>query len=89
MPKASATTKNASIKSRETVKISLVIALLNDFEFKLGNISNAYVQSYVTEKMMTTFGLLFSKHARKTAVVVRAIYGIKSAGVAFLSHHAK
>ena len=66
-----------------------MIAALNDLEVKLGNILNAYVQAPVTEKMWTTLGPEFGKDTRKTAVIVRALYGLKSAGAAFRSHLAR
>ena len=40
-----------SLVSRETVRIALNIATLNDLEVKLGNSLNAYVQALVTEKV--------------------------------------
>ena len=43
MIKALATIIYASIVSRETVRIALIIASLNDLEVKSGNILNAYV----------------------------------------------
>ena len=55
-------------------------ATLNDLEVKSGDVLNAYVQTSVTEKVWTTLGSEFSKDARKTAVIVRALYGLKSAG---------
>ena len=36
-----------------------------------------------------TSGLEFGKDARKTEVIVRTLYGLKSAGAAFRSHFAK
>ena len=78
-----------SVVSRETVRMALMIAALNDLEVKSGNVLNAYVQAPVTEKMWTTLGPEFSKDARKTAVIGRALYGLKSAGATFRSHHAK
>ena len=66
-----------------------MIAALNDLEVKSGNILNAYVQAPVTEKVWTTLGPEFGKDARKTAAIVRAIYGLKSAGAAFRHHLAK
>ena len=50
-----------SIVSRETVRIVLMIAILNDHEVKLGKILNAHVQAYVTEKVWTTLGHEFKK----------------------------
>ena len=89
MTKALATITYASIVSRETVRIALMIATLIDLEVKSGDILNAYVQVPVTEKVWTTLGPEFSKDARKTAVIVRALYGLKSAGAAFRSHLAR
>ena len=67
----------ASVVSRETVKIALMIAILNDLEVKLGNIFHAYVQAPVTEKVLTTLGPQFGKDARMTEVIIRALYGLK------------
>ena len=86
MTKAPATITYASVVSRETVRIALMIATLNDLEVKLENILNAYVQAPVTDKLWTTLGLEFSKDTRKNAVVVRALYGLNAAGIVFRSH---
>ena len=48
---ALATITYASIVSRATVRIDLMIAALNDLEVKLGNILNDYIQAHVTEKV--------------------------------------
>ena len=50
---------------------------------------NAFIQAPVTEKVWITLGLEFGKDAGKTAVIVRALYGLKSVGAAFRSHLAK
>ena len=55
----------ASVVSRETVRIALMIAALNDLEVRSGNILNAYVEGPVTEKVWTMLGPEFSKDARK------------------------
>ena len=79
----------ASRVSRETVRIVLMTAALNDLEVKSGDILNANVQVPVTEKVWTTLGSEFGKDARKTAVIVRALYDLKSAGAASRSHLAR
>ena len=66
-----ATITYANVVSRETVRIALMIATLDDLEVKSGNILNAYVQAPVTEKVWTTLGFEFSRDNRKTAVIVR------------------
>ena len=86
MTKALAAILYASVVSRETVRIALMIATLNELQVKSGNILNASVQASVTEKVWTTLGCEFSKHAGKTAVIIRALYDLKSAGTAFRSH---
>ena len=89
MTKAQATITYTSIVKRETIRICLMIAALNDLEVKSGNILNAYVQAPLTEKVWTTLGPEFGKDRGKTAVIVRALYGLKSVGVAFRSHLAR
>ena len=59
-----------------------MIATLNDLEVKVSNILNAYVQAPVLEKVWTTLCLEFDRDARKTAVIIRALYGLKSAWAA-------
>ena len=49
----------------------------------------AYVQAPVTEKVCTSLGPEFGKDARKAAVIVRALYGLKSVEAAFRSLLAK
>ena len=50
---------------------------------------NAYVHASVTEKVWTTLGPEFNQDARKTAVIVRVLYGLISAVATFWSHLAK
>ena len=81
--KAPANITYASIVSRETVRIALMIATLNDLEVNSGNILNAYVQAPLTEKVWTMLGPKFGRGTRRSAVIVRALYGLKWAGMAF------
>ena len=89
MTEAPATIMYASIVSRQTFRIALMIATLNDLEVKWGNIMKAYIQEPVTEKVWTMLHPEFGEDARKTAVIVRALYGVKSGGEAFRSYLAK
>ena len=73
MNEAPATIMYASVISRETVRIALMIATLNVLEVKLDNILNAYVQAPVTEKVWTTLGPGFGKDARKTVLEYGAL----------------
>ena len=89
MMEATATIMYMGLMLSQMVRIALIIAALNDIELKLGNILNAYVQAPVTEKVWITLSPDFSAKARKTAVTVRTLYGLKSAGAGFRSHLAK
>ena len=80
MTKALATITYASVVSRETVRTALMIAALNDLEVKSGYILNAYVQALVTVKVWTMLGPEFCLVARKSAVIVRALYDLKLSG---------
>ena len=72
-----------SIEGKSTVQA------LNDLEVKLVDIFNTYLQAPVSEKVWATLSPEFCKDTRKTAVIVRALYGQKSGGAAFRSHFAK
>ena len=83
---APATITYASVVSRETVRIALLMAALNDLEVKAGDVLNAYVTAPVTEKVWTILGPEFGPDAGKNAIIVRALYGLKSSGAAFRAH---
>ena len=89
MTKAPATITYASVVSRDTLRTALVFALLNNLKVMISDISNAHVPAAVTENMWNALGPEFGKDARKTAVIVTALYGLKSAGAAFKSHLAR
>ena len=86
MTKAPPTITYASIVSQENVYLSLTIAALNDLEVKVGDVLNAYITAPITEKVWTILGPEFGPDAGKTALMVRALYGLKSAGAAFCAH---
>jgi hypothetical protein len=68
------------------VRIALTIAALNDLEVKTGDVLNAYITAPITEKVWTVLGPEFGPDCGKKAIVVRALYGLKSAGAAFRAH---
>ncbi len=83
MTKVPAIITYASVVSRETVHIALLMAALNDLNVKVGDILNAYITAPITEKVWTVRGPEFGTNAGKSAIIVRALYGLKSAGAAF------
>jgi hypothetical protein len=83
---APATITYASVVSRETIQNALLMAALNDLEVKVGDVLNAYITALITEKVWTVLGPEFGPDAGKTAIIVRALYRLKSAGAAFHAH---
>ena len=76
----------ASVVSRESVRIALTLAALNDLEVKTADIENAYLTAPVSEKIWTVLGPEFGADEGKRALIVRALYGLKSAGASFRNH---
>ena len=86
MTEASKTLTYASVVSRESVRIALTLTAFNDLEVKSADIKNVYLTATVTEKVWTILGPEFGKDAGKKAIIVRALYGLKTAGAAFRNH---
>ena len=76
----------ASVVSRDLVRIAFTLAALNDLDVQMGDIENAYLTAPVTEKIWCVLGKEFGADAGKKAIIVRALYGLKSAGAAFRNH---
>ena len=76
----------ASVFSRETVRIALILAALNDLEVKCGDVLNAYITAPVKEKIWTYLGPEHGEDEGKKAIIVRALYGLKFSGAAFCIH---
>jgi Reverse transcriptase (RNA-dependent DNA polymerase) len=75
----------ASVVSRESVRLGLLIAALNDLPILAADIQNAYLTSPCQEKIYTSLEFGLHRQGRK-ALVVRALYGFKSAVAAFRNH---
>jgi hypothetical protein len=76
----------ASVVSRESVRIAITLAALNVLDIKMADIENAYLPAPITEKVWTVLGQEFGDDAETLALIVRALYGLKSAGAAFINH---
>jgi hypothetical protein len=63
-----------------------MLAALNDLQVKAGDVLNAYITAPCKEKVWTVLGPEFGPDAGKNAIIVRALYGLKSAGAAFCAH---
>ena len=86
MTDAPPTITYASVISRESVRIALLLAALNDLEVKAADIMNAYITAPVEEKIWTILGPEFGVDQGKKAIIVREIYGLKSSGTSFRNH---
>jgi hypothetical protein len=78
----------ASVVSRESVRITLTIAALNDLDVLGADISNTYLTAPTTEQVWTILGAEWRPDAGKRAIIVRALYGLKSSGAAYHNHFA-
>ena len=76
----------ASVVYYETVHISLTISALNDLQVKCGDVLNAYITAPVVELIWNTLGPEFGDDQGKTAILVRALYSLKSSGSDFRKH---
>ena len=76
----------ASVVSRETVRIALTIAALNDLEVQTADVPNASLTAPCSELIHMTLGPEFGEDQGKTAVIVQALYGLTSAGASFRNH---
>ena len=82
---APATLTYASVISRETVRVALTIAALNALEVRTADVEGAYLTAPNLEKIWVILGPEFGPDAGKKAIVVRALYGLKSAGASYHS----
>jgi hypothetical protein len=60
----------ASVVSRESVRIALDLAALNDLDVEMADIENDYPTAPITEKVWTVLGPEFGDYAGKRALVV-------------------
>jgi len=77
----------SSVVSRESVRMALFVAALNDLGVRLTDIGNAYLTAATTERCYVVAGDEFGPELKgRILKIVRALYGLKSAGAAFHAH---
>ena len=76
----------SSVVARDTVRLALTLAALNNLEVKAGDVMNAYITAPTTERVWTILGPEFGDDAGKKALIVRSLYGLKSSSAAFRAH---
>ena len=75
----------SSVVSRDSVRILLLIAALNDLNVLACDIQNAYLTAKCREKIYTIAGPEFGSEEGSIMIVTMALYGLKSSGAAFRS----
>ena len=84
---ATDTSAYAGVVSRESVRIALTYAALNDLDVCASDILNAYLQAPASEKYYTICGPEFgSENIGKVAIITRALYGGPVSGANFRNH---
>ena len=77
----------AGVVSRESVRIALTYAALNDIAVTTCDIRNAYLQAPSSERHYVICGAEFGlEHVGRLALIRRALYGGKSSGADFWRH---
>jgi hypothetical protein len=75
----------SSVVSRDSVRLAFLIAALNDIDIMSCDLENAYLNAPCREKIWFEGGLECGADHGKVCIVVRSLYGLKSAGAAFRS----
>ena len=79
----------SSVVSRESVRMGFLLAALNDVDIVAADVGNAYLNATTKEKVYIITGPEFGPLDQgKVAVIVRALYGLKSSGAMWRSHFA-
>ena len=75
--------------SRDSVRIALLIASLNELEVLACDIQNAYLTADCREKIYFIAGPEFGSEQGSIMIIKKALYGLKSSGAAFRAHLAE
>ena len=73
----------SSVVSRESVRISLMIAALNDLDVLAFDIQNSYLMVDCIERVYVVAGPEFGSEDGNNMMVKKAFYGLKISGAAF------
>jgi hypothetical protein len=79
----------SSVASRESVRLAFLIVALNDINIMSCDLENAYLNAECREKIWFEGGLECGEDKGKVLIVMRALYGLKSAGASWRAALAK
>jgi hypothetical protein len=86
---APASVTYSTVVSRDSVRILLTIAALNELDVQGADVQNAFLTAPNKEKCWMIAGPEFGPEEGKTFLVVKALYGLKSASFSFRSYMAE
>jgi hypothetical protein len=75
----------SSVVSRDSVRIALTVAALNDLDILVCDIEGAYLTAKCRERIYVKAGPEFGSEQDSIMIVKMALYGLKSSGAAFRS----
>jgi len=78
----------SSVASRDSTRLCFMLAALNEIDILMGDIGNAYLNAPNKERVHVICGpkLFGPENQGKKAVIVRALYGLKTAGNSWRQH---
>ena len=80
----------SSVISKDSVRIILTIAALNDLDILAADMQNAYLNAPTKEKVYTMAGLKFGpSRVSLPVIIIHALYGLKSSGAWWHDHMVK
>ena len=80
----------SSIVSKDSVRIILMIAALNDLDILAADVQNVYLNAPTKEKVYMMAGLEFGpSRVSLLVLIIRALYGLKSSGARWHDHMVK
>lgn len=79
----------SSVVSRDSVRICLLIAALNDLDVQGADVESAYLTAPCREKVWMIAGPEFGSDEGKAFLITKALYGLRSSGAAFRAYFAQ
>ena len=81
----------SSVVDRDSVRIGFLLAALNDLDIMAADVGNAYLNAKPRERSHVVLGkdIFGPEHEGKTAVLVGALYGLRTSGTAWIHHFAE
>jgi hypothetical protein len=79
----------STVVSRDSVRIMLLVAALNDLDVLSADVQNAFITAPIKNKYYVVAGPEFGALQGRTLIIVRALYGLKEASASFRSFMAK